>query len=156
MRKRTSKYSDELITTLVKDSFSISEVLRKLGLTSAAGSMHGHISKRVINLNLDTSHFKRGTDISSTNSKLRIEDILVYDRRNGVREKTANLRRGLIESEVEEKCKCGQGVEWNGCKLVLQIDHIDGNPLNNILTNLRFLCPNCHSQTANYGFKGSK
>lgn len=39
---------------------------------------------------------------------------------------------------------------WNGEPLRLQVDHIDGDPLNNELTNLRLLCPNCHSQTPTY------
>ncbi len=37
--------------------------------------------------------------------------------------------------------------EWRGKKLTLEVDHIDGNPRNNILSNLRLLCPNCHSTT---------
>ena len=32
----------------------------------------------------------------------------------------------------------------------LEIDHIDGNYRNNILSNLRLLCPNCHSLTSTY------
>ncbi len=36
-------------------------------------------------------------------------------------------------------------------KVPVQIDHIDGNPLNNALGNLRLICPNCHSLTSNWG-----
>jgi hypothetical protein len=39
---------------------------------------------------------------------------------------------------------------WNGKVLSLHLDHIDGNPKNNLITNLRLLCPNCHSQTETY------
>lgn len=36
-------------------------------------------------------------------------------------------------------------------KVPLQIHHIDGDCLNNIETNIKLLCPNCHSITSNYG-----
>lgn len=51
-----------------------------------------------------------------------------------------------------EKCKsCELKAEWNGKKLVLQLDHIDGNSDNNHPSNLQLLCPNCHSQTETFG-----
>lgn len=50
-----------------------------------------------------------------------------------------------------ENCSlCGQDRTWNGKELVLQLDHIDGDTTNNSLTNLRVLCPNCHTQTPTY------
>ena len=40
---------------------------------------------------------------------------------------------------------------WNGRPLVFQVDHRNGNSLDNRPGNARFMCPNCHSQTENFG-----
>jgi hypothetical protein len=64
------------------------------------------------------------------------------------------LKRYLIEKFGEKCAKCKQDAYWNNEKLVLQLDHIDGNSDNNVVNNLRLLCPNCHSQTDNFGFGG--
>lgn len=53
-------------------------------------------------------------------------------------------RYGLKTEECEW---CGLGPEWNGKPIVLELDHVNGNPRDNRLENLRILCPNCHSQT---------
>ena len=48
--------------------------------------------------------------------------------------------------------ECGIS-DWNGKPLTLEVDHIDGNHQNNSVTNLRLLCPNCHSQTPTFKAK---
>ena len=65
-----------------------------------------------------------------------------------------NFKRYLKE-KVGDKCsECGQESTWNNKPLSLQLDHIDGNSDNNDLSNLRLLCPNCHTQTETFGNAG--
>jgi hypothetical protein len=62
----------------------------------------------------------------------------------------------LESAGIEEKCsKCGIS-SWGNKPLTCHIDHIDGDRTNNELPNLRYLCPNCHSQTDTYGGKNAK
>jgi hypothetical protein len=42
---------------------------------------------------------------------------------------------------------CGLGPEWNGKPLTLELDHVDGDRLNDELSNLGLLCPNRRAQT---------
>lgn len=72
----------------------------------------------------------------------------------------SSLKEGIVltramrkyVNSLGDKCtECGQGRIWNDKPLTLQIDHIDGDVLNNNLENLRLLCPNCHTQTETWG-----
>ncbi len=66
--------------------------------------------------------------------------------------------RKLVKNEklIEYRCLCGLVDEWEKSLLSLQLDHIDGDRTNNLLTNLRWLCPNCHSQTSTFAGKNAR
>jgi predicted nucleic acid-binding Zn ribbon protein len=67
--------------------------------------------------------------------------------------KSRNFFRRYLTETLGYKCSsCGIS-EWNNKSIVLEIDHIDGNPENNRPENIRFICPNCHSQTDTYKAK---
>lgn len=62
------------------------------------------------------------------------------------------LVKGRIVKDnlLEYKCsKCGID-NWCGETIILDLDHINGDNRDNRLENLRYLCPNCHSQTDTY------
>lgn len=63
------------------------------------------------------------------------------------------VRKRLIALGWDYKCTtCGLD-KWLGKAITLHVDHINGVCNDNGLTNLRFLCPNCHQQTETWGNK---
>jgi hypothetical protein len=55
--------------------------------------------------------------------------------------------RKYLASIKGYKCTLCYISEWQNNTISLHVDHIDGNADNNCPSNLRLLCPNCHSQT---------
>lgn len=150
------KYTREILEPIVKESESVSQVCRKLGLKLAGGTQ-SHVKRRILKFEIDVSHFKGKAANYGENhvggcEKKPWQEILVRDRKDR-REDAFRLRRALIESGVEYECSECKIKDYNAKPIVLQVDHIDGDWTNNLKKNLRFLCPNCHSQTQNYGAK---
>lgn len=142
------KISDDALREAVEKSSSYAETWRNLGIKLTGGS-HAHFKRRIEKLQIDTSHFKGQSwskDIKDLPKK-KPEEILILKPEGSRRTQATYLRRALIESGVPYICsKCGQEPFWIGNVLTLDVDHIDGNWLDDRIHNLRFLCPNCHSQ----------
>lgn len=67
-----------------------------------------------------------------------------------------SIRKKLLH-ECNNTCEvCGIKDVWNGKPISLEMDHIDGNNKNNARSNLRILCPNCHSQTHTFRARNIK
>lgn len=71
---------------------------------------------------------------------------------------TGKLKLRLYKENIlKEQCvECGIGNEYNDKPITLELDHINGIRHDHRLSNLRILCPNCHSQTNTYRFKKRK
>jgi hypothetical protein len=152
------KYTKELLEPIVKLSISVAEVIRRLG-KRPSGSTQAHISKKIKNFGIDTSHFlgraaNSGKRHVGGPTKKTPSEILILRKYEQGRAKPNKLRRALIESGIAYKCSnpfCDIHGHWRGKQLTLQIDHVNGNFLDCRKNNVRFLCPNCHSQTENFG-----
>lgn len=156
MENKIYKLSDEQFVELLKKSSTISEVLFKLGYTVKGNSWgYSQVKRRMDDLNLDYSIFKgKSAVIKITKlNNVRKEDIL---KENCKHQRTV-LRRYVIKNNlIPYKCAICGCTEWQGKTLSLELDHINGINNDNRLENLRFLCPNCHSQTSTYGSRNQQ
>jgi hypothetical protein len=128
----------------------VAGVLRHLGLDQAGGT-HAHLSRTIKAMGLDTSHFIRHQNGAGPWSRRLAGDILVVLPRGAPRTNPALLRRALADIGRPYQCEwCANSGTWRGEDLRLAVDHRDGDYDNNLAGNLRYLCPNCHSQTESF------
>lgn len=156
MENKIYKLSDEQFVELLKKSSTISEVLFKLGYTVKGNSWgYSQVKRRMDDLNLDYSIFKGKSAVIKTNklNNVKKEDIL----KENCKHQRIVLRRYIIKNNlIPYKCAICGCTEWQGKTLSLELDHINGINNDNRLENLRFLCPNCHSQTSTYGSRNQQ
>jgi 5-methylcytosine-specific restriction endonuclease McrA len=151
-----SNIPDEEFVEAVKNSYGIAPCLYALGLKPAGGN-YKIFHNRVKRLNLDTSHFTGQGHLKNKRHnfarEISVEDSFVE---NSILQ-TTGLKRKIFKYNLKPYlCDICGIKEWLNDPLSLHLDHINGVNNDNRLENLRFLCPNCHSQTDTYcgGSKG--
>jgi hypothetical protein len=143
---------DDQILMEFERTKSFTRTLRALGCATHCGARNS-LRKRLEML---------GVDVSVTNRRRFVDaqGNLIYDeifKKHEKKQSTHPIIKGMLEMGVDYRCAwCGIGNEWNGKSLTLQIDHINGDNSDNRIQNLRFLCPNCHSQTETWCSKNMK
>ncbi|MFG2892649.1 HNH endonuclease [Streptomyces sp. NPDC048248] len=148
----------EELTAAVAASASLAAVLRLLNMPVNTTSRR-ILRRSVAAYGLPTAHFTGQAHGRGKPSPHRrtAQEILRRLAPGSARTSTALLRRALDESRVPRRCAaCGTGETWQGRRLVLEIDHINGDRLDNRRANLRHLCPSCHSQTRTFARGGRK
>ncbi len=111
--------------------------------------MYRYVNAKIRTLGIDTSHFpgqawSRGMTCPEGSRSRPLEEILVL----GSTYPSGRLRERLVAAGLKTAhCEICGTADWQGKPLSLALDHINGDPIDNRLENLRILCPNCHAQT---------
>lgn len=129
---------------------SLAGTLRRIGLRPAGGN-YETIRRAIRDCGIPTSHWTGKGHLRGRRNPWAPKVPLTFMLVKGSAHNTANLRLRLISERVFEArcCACGR-YEWMGRRIPLELDHVDGDRSNNLLDNLRLLCPNCHALTPTY------
>jgi len=153
MKKKICELSKTEMQTLIDNNTSINAILKQLNVNSNGSGAYKTFKNHCRRLQVDVPFYKNNGN-AVIGPKISLDEILVENStyQNGTRLKL----RLISEGKLEYKCygeDCCIVNEWKGVPLTLQLDHKNGKHNDNRIENLRFLCPNCHSQTITYSGK---
>jgi Zn finger protein HypA/HybF involved in hydrogenase expression len=148
MKQTKLVYTKDLLEEHVPHVFSYAGLARSLG-RSPVGGTTCHLKRVCTQFKVDTSHFtsQRWSKGKTFGLKKSPSEYLVETNCLDRRQKARLLTKCLIQIGRDHICElCGVKDTYNGRSIVLEVDHKDNQYWNNQQENIRFLCPNCHSQ----------
>ena len=153
MKKKISELNKEEILYLIENSKSINEILKNLNVNANGSGAYRTFRNHCNRLGLEPPVYNNGNSVIGP--KIDLVNILVE---NSSYQNISRLKQRLIKEKIlNYKCvECGNEGEWMGKPITLQLDHINGVHNDNRIENLRFMCPNCHSQTDTHSGKNKK
>jgi hypothetical protein len=152
--------SDEEIIKSCKENISRMSTLKTLGFNPTTGVNITWIDNHIKQLKISTEHWLGKAHlkekIHNWSPSKTFEEVFTD---TGFHYSHREMKKRLLKSNVlEYKCygeNCGIN-SWNGKKLSLHLEHINGNSTDNRVENLTLLCPNCHSLTPTFCRKKKK
>lgn len=145
-------YTQEELKQIVSISTSYKDLARKLGYSNTCSG------KTINNLKewfkeFDTSHFQTNSLNDNLQTEINLQDIFITNSK--ISQKTLRKYYKKGEYTIYECAICGQKPFWNGKELTLILDHINGINNDDVVENLRWVCPNCNQQLETTGSRNS-
>lgn len=137
--------SKQVLAAAVASRTSYRGVLHALGL-SVSGASYAQLKRKIAEYDINTSHLVGHTGVGPTRDW---SGILRLRSPSEGRVNSKRLKQAMLDAGFEYHCNgegCGLTIEWMGTLLILEVDHVNGLWWDDRPVNLRFLCPNCHSQ----------
>jgi hypothetical protein len=126
------KYTKQILEDAAKKAKSVTEVMRIVNCPISGGG-HNHISRKIKEYGIDTSHFQSSVAGMLEGAKRRVEntrkcanEILMFSTRDK-RVHGNILTRALREIGREYKCEKCNINSYNNLPITLEVDHKDGN-----------------------------
>lgn len=141
-------FSIQELQELCQASSTLKELCQKIGYKCLSGRTGDIVKNRLDKYEIDYSHFSL---INLNKEKRTFENSFCKDSNAS----SKYIRQHYLKEHTKEYiCSiCGQKPFWNGKKLILTLDHINGKHNDNRLENLRWVCPNCDRQLDTFGSK---
>jgi len=150
------RYSKQEAEAAIASSFSYAETLRRLSMCTTGGG--AAVLKKYVKIwELSTAHFDpwAAQRAGLNRGEARPLDEVLVEHSSY---KRASLKRRLFTEGLKQReCElCGQHEEWQGRRMALILDHVNGVRDDNRLENLRIVCPNCNATLDTHCGRGAR